>query len=96
MSKYTDEKRYFCNHVCFSPEEDQIDFYDEPGTYPPPFIEIIEDNTGIKIKTYRFEIPKIVAYYAKTHPGFTYAGLDRQKKEGERLFKLKLKNLLDF
>ena len=91
LANYIDEERYFCYFVSFCPEEDEVDFYDDRNQYPPPFIEIIEKSND---KVWRFEIPAIVAYYAKTHPGYTYKGLEQREKAGERKFKQKLQDML--
>lgn len=91
LAEYIDETKYFCNHVSFLPKADEIDFWDDVGKYPPPFIEIIEIKTE---EVFYFEIPKIVAYYAVTHPGYTYKGLKDRELAGERNFKIKLHNLL--
>lgn len=93
IKDFVDETKYFCNHVSFSPEEDSIDFWDKPHTYPPSFIEITEIDDFNNV--YYFEIPKIVAYYAKTHPRYTYKGIEDHKNQGEWQFKNKLKRMLD-
>jgi len=92
LVNYIDSEKYFCNHVSFSPEEDGIDFHDDPGKYPPPFIEIRVHSSGDIIY---FEIPEIVAYYAAKHPGYTYTGLEQREEEGARKLKIELKNLLE-
>jgi len=91
LAKYTDSDKYFCQFVSFSPEEDGVDFHDDPGHYPPPFIEI--GMIGNEEVVY-FEIPAIVAYYAVKHPGYTYAGLEQREKEGARKLKIELRDIL--
>jgi len=91
LAKYTDKEKYFCQMVSFSPEEDGIDFHDDPGHYPPPFIEVGMIHS---VDILYFEIPEIVAYYAVQHPGYTYAGLEQREEAGARKLKIELKNLL--
>lgn len=88
LTKYSDEDKYFCSAVVFSPETENDHFY---GC--PPYIEICEvKNSSTRIY---FEVPEIVAYYAKTHPCYTMQGIANNIKEGERKMANKIKSLLD-
>ena len=88
LADYSDSEKYFCFAVVFSPETENDHFY---GC--PPYIGI--GHNDYSEEEIYFEIPVIVAYYAKTHPGYTLAGLERRENEGARKFKNELKRLLD-
>ncbi len=88
IGKYSDEKNYFCSAVVFSPETENNHF---KGC--PPYIEI--SYTNINKPPIYFEVPEIVAYYAKTHPCYTMKGIENWRKTGERDLANKIKALLD-
>ena len=88
LSLYSNSEKYFCNGVVFSPETENNHF---DGC--PPYIEISECyHTN---KTYYFEIPEIVAYYAKTHPCYTMQGIENHRKQGARNLANKIRDLLN-
>ena len=86
IEKYSDKDKYCCAGVVFSPDTENNHFH---GC--PPYIEIHEINGD---EVFYFEVPEIVAYYAKTHPGYTMEGRKNNIKEGERLMAQKLRDLL--
>ena len=88
IGKYVDEKKYFCTAVVFSPETENEHFI---GC--PPYIEImLEDETNYSIY---FEVPGIIAYYAKTHPAYTMAGLEKRFQAGRQNMAEEIKRLLN-
>lgn len=89
LDNYKDSDKYFCSAVVFSPETENNHFHN-----CPPYITICEVDDIMAEEIY-FEIPKIVAYYAKTHSCYTMEGMKRQREQGERDFKIKLKQLLE-
>lgn len=86
IGKYTDKDKYFCMSLVFSPDTENDHF---KGC--PPYIEIIENKGD---KSIFFEVPEIVAYYAKMHPGYTMQGLQNREREGARKLANKIKSLL--
>lgn len=85
---YQDKSKYFCSAIVFSPETENNHFHN-----CPPYIAIDYVN-GVGEALY-FKVPEIIAYYAKTHPGYTMSGLDKQRKEGKRELANQLKSLLN-
>ncbi len=93
LESYLDSDNYFCNAIHFSPKEDSVDFADSPHEYPEPFIEIVSiRNIG---EVFYFQIPKIIAYYAVKHPGYTYEGLDRREADGVLKVKNQIRDFLE-
>jgi len=90
LANYSDPEKWFCCAVVFSPETENQHFY---GC--PPYIEISQAD-GIADESLFFEVPEIVAYYAKTHPCYTMEGMQRRIDEGKRLARAELKNALGF
>ena len=88
LSKYSDKTKYFCSGVVFSPETENDHF---EGC--PPYIEI--NTTNGYGEPIFFEVPEIVAYYAKTHPGYTMRGIDNHIKQGRRDLANDFKKLLN-
>ena len=88
LPKYSDKEKYFCNGVVFSPETEN-DHFD--GC--PPYIEICSIDGFDDV--FFFEVPEIVAYYAKTHPCYTMQGIKNNIEKGERRLANKIKDLLD-
>ena len=88
LVNYSDERKWYCCGVVFSPDTENDHF---PGC--PPYIEIrsVDEN----VDSLFFEVPEIVAYYAKTHPGYTHKGLENQRKQGARELAHKIKSLLE-
>ena len=91
ITNYSDKENYYCCDVVFSPETENEHF---PGC--PPYIAIvdIEKSYSSEYIMY-FEVPEIIAYYAKTHPCYTLTGLENREKEGERKMANKIKALLN-
>ncbi len=89
LKNYSDKDKYVCCGVVFSPETENNHF---DGC--PPYIEIFENIPSLEGEHLYFEVPEIVAYYAKTHPCYTMAGRERRIEEGKRLMKQEIKNLL--
>lgn len=90
IANYTDKDKYFCAGVVFSPETENDHFQ---GC--PPYIEIDEVDDYEGNNTVYFEVPEIVAYYAKEHAGYTMRGKDNSKEQGRQDMARKIKNLLD-
>jgi hypothetical protein len=88
LLKYSQGGEYCCSAVVFSPETENDHFI---GC--PPYIRIEDTNTFDK--TYFFEVPEIVAYYAKTHPCYTMKGKENDRKAGQREMAQKIKGLLE-
>lgn len=88
INKFSDKKDWFCSAVVFSPETENDHFV---GC--PPYIQISAQNC-IDDDVF-FEVPEIVAYYAKTHPCYTMKGKENDVKRGERQMAQKIKQLLD-
>ena len=88
LINYSDKTKYFCMSVVFSPETENDHF---EGC--PPYISVT-DNDHLDEEIY-FEVPEIVAYYAKTHPCYTMKGKENDIKEGERRMANKMKDLLN-
>lgn len=88
LEKYKDETKFACIAVVFSPETENNHF-----TGCPPYIHMTEIYAFYN--DYYFEIPNIIAYYAKTHLEYTMQGLKNREKEGERILARKIKNLLE-
>ncbi len=88
LVNYQDEAQYFCTAVVFSPETEN-DHFDKC----PPYIQInsVDDSKN----AFFFEIPQIIAYYAKTHPCYTMQGIKNNIAKGERQMARKIKDLLD-
>lgn len=87
LANYSDPEKWFCAGVVFSPETENEHFH---GC--PPYIEINDVRLG-GISIY-FEVPEIVAYYAKTHAGYTHAGIKRYKEQGAAEIKREIARLL--
>lgn len=87
LENYTDEKKYFCSAVVFSPETENDHFH---GC--PPYISI--DDVDMIEDTKYFKVPNLIAYYAKTHPGYTMKGQKYQREQGRRELVREIKNLL--
>ena len=90
IDNYCDKDKYYCTAVVFSPETENDHFHN-----CPPYIEINEVDDYEENNTVYFEVPEIVAYYAKTHPAYTMRGIDNYIKQGERKMQNKIKSLLD-
>lgn len=88
IEKYTDEKKWYCCAVVFSPETEN-DHFD--GC--PPYIEIRSNDE--EVDSLFFQVPQIVAYYAKTHPCYTMKGIDNHRQQGARELAQKIKSLLE-
>lgn len=85
---YSDKELWFCTGVVFSPETENNHFEGCPPYIHLGSVNCDEDDVF-------FEVPEIVAYYAKTHPCYTMAGIKGHIKQGEREMALKIKRLLD-
>lgn len=85
IGEYLDEKEYFCYSITFDPSEQKL-FSD-----CPPYIQICSEN-DFDFNLY-FEIPKIIAYYAVEHAGYTFKGRDNMIEQGRRQIKNELKDL---
>jgi len=72
--------------IYFEPEEED-DYF--PGC--PPYMAVM--NTDTDEQTY-FRLPHAIAYYAKTHVGYTRAGIERRKEEGRKGIQTEIKNIL--
>ena len=90
IGNYSDKDKYFCNAVVFSPETENRHF---EGC--PPYIRISKVDDYDTDNDLYFEVPEIVAYYAKTHPCYTMRGNENNIKKGERQMANKIKLLLD-
>ena len=88
LKNYTDNEKYFCSEIVFSPETENDHFQ---GC--PPYIQITETNNYDK--EINFEVPEIIAYYGKQHAGYTITGMNEQEKRGAEKLANKLKHLLD-
>ena len=86
LNKYSNSDEFYCCAVVFSPETENDHFH---GC--PPYIEI---GTVKGDESFFFKVPEIVAYYAKTHPGYTMQGIEKRRKQGERDMANKIKALL--
>ncbi len=87
LPNYSNKDEYFCSAVVFSPDTENEHFR---GC--PPYIQVTSMDGE---NDFYFEIPNIVAHYAKTHPCYTLKGKENDKKEGERRLAQKIKHLLD-
>lgn len=90
IGKYSDPEKYYCCGAVFSPDTENDHF---EGC--PPYIEISEVESFDHDNNIYFEVPQIVAYYAKTHPGYTMTGLQNKIEQGRRQIKQEIKKLLD-
>jgi len=90
LPNYSDKEKYYCSAVVFSPETEN-DHFD--GC--PPYIEIRGVNCYDPADSIFFEVPKIVAYYAKVHPCYTLQGIENNIEKGERRLANKIKKLLE-
>ena len=90
IEKYIDKDKYFCNAVVFSPETENDHF---AGC--PPYIEIVNVDYLLENREHYFEVPEIIAYYAKTHPAYTMKGIENWQKQGARDLANKIKVLLN-
>lgn len=88
IGKYTDESKYICTAIVFSPDTENDHFI-----YCPPYIKI-EETTFDGEELY-FEVSEIIAYYAKIHAGFTMRGVDNYIKQGEDKLREQIKSLLN-
>lgn len=88
LKNYSDESKWFCHGIVFSPETENSHFHQ-----CPPYIRIssLEDMTADDLF---IEVPKIVAYYASVHAGFTMRGRENIAAQAVREFKQKLRSML--
>lgn len=91
IEKFSDSQKYYCFAVVFSPATENDHF---EGC--PPYIAISESNNDFDSENdYYFEIPHIIAYYAKTHPVYTQQGIENNILKGERRMAERIRNLLN-
>lgn len=90
IEKYSDPEKYYCCGVVFEPETENNHFHK-----CPPYIEIGYNDYSKEQEHLYFEVPKIIAYYAKTHPCYTMAGSERKRQQGRRDMANELKKLLN-
>ena len=86
---YCNDTDYFCHEINFDPS-----YRNECFEGCPPYI-LICNSYFSKVTDLYFEIPKIIAYYAKVHAGYTYEGRNKCIEEGKRLLSRDLKQLLN-
>jgi len=84
---YLDDSKYYCSAIVFDPVADGL------GHGYVPHICITE--TSHEYKTFYFEIPSIIAYYASVHRGFTGKGREDKIQEGRRQILTQFKALID-
>ena len=89
IDHYKDDKKYYCSAVVFSPDTENEHF-----SGCPPYIRICKVS-GLDSDDIYFKVPEIVAYYAKTHPGYTMAGIKKHEERGRRQLAEELKRLLN-
>lgn len=91
IRNYSDPDKYYCFAVVFSPDTENDHFH---GC--PPYIGISKVQEDFKDEDdFYFEVPGIIAYYAKTHPCYTMTGIQNNILRGERRMAEKIRNLLD-
>lgn len=95
LANFTGEQ-YMCTGIVFSPETENNHFH---GC--PPYICITEEDIGGEFMNkeyyteHYFEVPKMVAYYADTHIGYTMKGKESDKQKGRESLARDLKQLLN-
>jgi hypothetical protein len=90
LVNYSDDKKYFCSGIVFSPETENDHFR---GC--PPYIEINEVNDYESNNTLYFEVPKIVAYYGSKHAGYTMKGREQCEEVGKSQLAFEIRKLLN-
>jgi hypothetical protein len=77
---------YFCIAIVFSPETENNHFR---GC--PPYIGLSHQDT---LQDVFFRVPNSVAYYGKTHAGYTMRGRDKAVEHGKHILQCELAQLL--
>lgn len=90
LSEYLETENSFVIGIKFDPLEDERVRRDFPEC--PPFIVLCHSSEVYEYSFY--EIPKQMAYYAKTHVGYTREGRRNAEQMAVRQYQNQLKSLL--